>query len=162
MLQRCRSPLLALLGISALVAETSHTQAAGDEVVVGSDPFRPAVIVTENVPVIPEELIIRLREYQNVRAARFRGWGPDGRGILVQTRFANADQLHRVYEPGGRREQVTFFDEPTDGRFLPGPDTETLLLSSSAGGNENYQIYRHDGGRATVLFLQQHLLGDSP
>ena len=116
-----------------------------------ADSFRPAAIATENVPVVPPKLIERLRQYQNVRAASLRGWSPDGRGILVQTRFGNADQLHRVYEPGGRREQVTFFDEPTNGRLLPGRDVETLLLSMADGGNENYQLYRQEHGRATLL-----------
>ena len=35
-----------------------------------------------------------------------QGWAPDGTGILISTRFANAAQLHRVYTPGGRREQI--------------------------------------------------------
>src|SRR5438105_4143520 len=76
-----------------------------------ADPRRPPAIATEDVPVVPPELAERLRQYQNTRSAAFSGWSPDGRGVLVQTRFGNSAQLHRVYEPGGRREQVTFFDE---------------------------------------------------
>lgn len=117
------------------------------------DPFRPPAITTEDVPALPAELIERLRQYQSVRAAFFRGWAPDGRGILVQTRFGDTLQLHRVYEPGGRREQVSFYREPADGQFLPGNDADTLLVTMGAGGNEQYQIYRHDlgTGRATLL-----------
>ncbi len=74
------------------------------------DSYRPMAIQTSGVSNVPAELIERLRQYQNVRAASFRGWAPDGRGILIQTRFGNTSQLHRVYSPGGRREQVTFFD----------------------------------------------------
>lgn len=125
------------------------------------DPFRPAAITTENVPLVPQSLIDDLRQYQNVRSAAFQGWSPDGNGILIQTRFGNASQLHRVYEPGGRREQVTFFDEPVAGRFLPKSDSDTLLLEMSAGGDENYQIFLQRFGKTALLSdgSSRHLLG---
>ncbi|MBC7853014.1 MAG: S9 family peptidase [Pirellulaceae bacterium] len=105
------------------------------------DPRRPAAIETEEVPPVPAELQARLAQYQNLRAAGFAGWDPAGRGILIRTRFGNSLQLHRVYEPGGRREQITFFDEPVDGGFIPGTKDEEILLSMSSGGNENTQVY---------------------
>jgi hypothetical protein len=71
------------------------------------DPFRPPAIAVQDVPVVPGDLIERLRQYQAVRTATFQGWSPDGKGILIATRFGDTAQLHRVYEPGGRREQVT-------------------------------------------------------
>jgi hypothetical protein len=74
-----------------------------------ADPQRPPAIQTENVPAVPAELLERWRLYQNTRSAGFRGWSPDGKGVLVRTRFGETAQLHRVYEPGGRREQITFF-----------------------------------------------------
>ena len=81
-----------------------------------ADPRRPSAISTTGVPVVPAELVERLAQYQNVREASVQGWAPDGSGMLIRTRFGNSAQLHRVYEPGGRREQVTFFEEPTSGR----------------------------------------------
>ena len=116
-----------------------------------NDPLKPPAIETNNVPVVPADLVEGLRQYQNVRSASFRGWAPDGKGMLVQTRFGNTSQLHRVYEPGGRREQVTFFDEPARGRFVPAADDGALLVSMSSGGNEDYQISLVKGGRATRL-----------
>ena len=106
-----------------------------------SDPLKPAAIVTEEVPTIPPEFAARLAQYQNTRAAGFAGWDPAGKGMLVRTRFGNSTQLHRVYEPGGRREQITFEAEPVDGQFIPKVTDEALLLSMSAGGSENEQIY---------------------
>jgi dienelactone hydrolase len=144
------------------------------------DPRRPPAIATRDVPIVPPELAERLRQYQNTRSAVFSGWSPDGRGILIQTRFGNSAQLHRVYEPGGRREQVTFFDEPAGGRFIPGEDSSGLLVTMSRGGSENDQVYfldqaayrsalltdgksrnllgpvRHDGGRMIVLSNQRN------
>jgi dipeptidyl aminopeptidase/acylaminoacyl peptidase len=116
------------------------------------DRFRPPAITTEGVPAVPTDLWDRLRQYQNVRSANFSDWAPDGKGILIATQFGNTTQLHRVYEPGGRREQITFFDEPVlMGSFIPRADDGALLLSMSKGGDENYQIYLLDRSGKTVL-----------
>lgn len=108
------------------------------------DPRRPSAIEAQDVPVVPPELAARLAQYQSVRSAAFRGWAPDGSGILVATRFGNSAQLHRVYEPGGRREQITFYDEPVSGAFVPKSTDGAILLSMDKGGNENDQVYLMD------------------
>lgn len=105
-----------------------------------ADPRRPAEIETQDVPVIPDELATQLRQYQNTRAAVFQGWAPSGKGILIGTRFGDSAQVHRVYEPGGRREQLTFRDEPVSGGFLRHDARDRILLSYSRGGDENYQV----------------------
>jgi dipeptidyl aminopeptidase/acylaminoacyl peptidase len=105
---------------------------------------RPAAIQTQDVPPIPADFAARLRQYQNTRSASFAGWSPDGKGILIRTQFANAAQLHRVYEPGGRREQITFFDEPADGTFIRQAADGAILVSMSQGGSENDQLYLLD------------------
>jgi len=129
------------MGTLCLVISVATAILAGQS--AAEDPIRPPAITVENVPVIPPELRERLEQYQAVRSAAFRGWAPDGKGMLIATRFANTTQLHRVYEPGGRREQVTFYGEPVDGRFRRG-DTTELVLDVGTGGNENFQILRHD------------------
>ncbi|MDB5339263.1 MAG: ptpA 1 [Planctomycetaceae bacterium] len=105
-----------------------------------ADPQRPASMEVENVPVVPVELSERLQKYQAIRHARFRGWSPDGKGMLIQTQFGNTPQLHRVLTPGADRTQVTFEAEPVDGRFVPNR-TDGILTIMSAGGNENDQLY---------------------
>jgi dipeptidyl aminopeptidase/acylaminoacyl peptidase len=116
------------------------------------DRFRPPAITTEGVPAVPAALWDRLRQYQSVRTASFSDWAPDGNGILVATQFGNTTQLHRVYQPGGRREQITFFDEPAKGAFVPRAGDGSLLLSMSRGGSENDQIYLLErGGKAVLL-----------
>jgi len=111
------------------------------------DPNRPGAITTTGVPLVPQELCDRLSQYQNMRSADFLGWAPgesETHGILVRTRFGNSVQLHRVYQAGGRREQITFFDEPVTGRFISQAADGAALLSMSKGGNENEQIYLLD------------------
>ncbi|MBC8114023.1 MAG: S9 family peptidase [Candidatus Saccharimonas sp.] len=109
-----------------------------------SDPRRPAAIEAKEVPVVPAEIFARLAQYQSVRGASFRGFAPDGTGLLIGTRFGNSSQLHRVYEPGGRREQITFYDEPVSGGFLPKATDGAILMLMDAGGNENDQVYLLD------------------
>lgn len=118
-----------------------------------ADPARPSAIRTESVPLVPREMIERLQQYQSVRGASLAGWSPDGRGVLIRTRFGNAAQLHRVYNPGGRREQITFFEEPVGGRFLPAARDGAVLLTMSSGGNEQTQILLLDrvNYRTTLL-----------
>lgn len=148
------------IGVWSIVAGSNVHMGLGEE---PADRRRPPAIRSENVPPVPDELAERLRQYQNTRAASFAGWAPDGRGILVQTRFGNAPQLHRVYEPGGRREQLTFFDEPVGGRYIPEAKDGALLLTMSRGGNENDQIYAFQplGGKTVLLTdgTSRNLLG---
>lgn len=127
------------------------------------DARRPPAIATEEVPLVPLELAERLRQYQSVRLARFRGWAPDKSGILIQTQFGNTQQLHHVAEPGAARTQLTFFEEPVSGSYLPGRTANQLLLTTSAGGNENFQIFRADLATSQTLRLtdgaSRNLLG---
>jgi dipeptidyl aminopeptidase/acylaminoacyl peptidase len=92
------------------------------------------------VPSIPAELPERLRQFQAVRNAAFRGWYPDEQTMLIVTRFGDTNQLHRVSHPGGRREQLTFQTEPVNGRPVPGSSDGAIILSVSQGGNENDQV----------------------
>jgi dipeptidyl aminopeptidase/acylaminoacyl peptidase len=134
---------LVALAIAAVASPLSAADA---------DPLKPPAIETQDVPVISPEFAARLSQYQNTRAAGFAGWSPDGQGMLIRTRFGNSLQLHRVYDPGGRREQITFFAEPVDGTFIPEAKDGAILLSMSTGGSENDQIHLLDRiGFRTVL-----------
>jgi dipeptidyl aminopeptidase/acylaminoacyl peptidase len=131
-----------------------------------ADPNRPAAIATTGVPAVPQALVDRLTQYQNTRSAAFLGWSEqagDAGGILISTRFGNSVQLHRVYTPGGRREQITFFDEPCTGRFIPQAKDGAILLSMSKGGNENEQVYLLDRAAFKTTLLtdgkSRNLLG---
>ena len=141
--------LLALAG-SVTCSVTGQAQERSET----RDPRKPAAITATGVPLVPPELVERLRRYQNVRSAVFSGWSPDGQGMLVRTRFGNTDQLHRVGVAGGRRHQLTFFDEPASGRYLPGEHDGALMLTMSRGGDENYQVYvmgTHETGQVQRL-----------
>src|SRR5688500_16851840 len=96
----------------------------------------PAAVTTDGVPAVPEHITRRLAQYQSARSAAFEDFAGGG-SVLIATRFAAPVQLHLVPFPGGRREQITFSDEPVSGgMFVPG--TAEILYSQARGGDENY------------------------
>ena len=112
-------------------------------------------LVLENIPDTPAFLRERLRLYQAARSSVFLDFAPDGRGILIQTRFAETNQLHKVDAPLGMRRQITFFDEPVNSaQYRPGkwPKRE-ILFSRDYGGNELFQLYLVDEKNGDVVRL---------
>lgn len=99
-------------------------------------------LILEDVPEIPAALAERTNQYQQTRGANLVGWLPDG-GILMRTRFAETAQIHRVTQPLGMREQLTFFPEPI-GAAAPAPHGRSFLFGKDVGGNEFFQIYHFD------------------
>ncbi len=98
--------------------------------------------VTENIPPIPPDLVQRLQRYSNTRSAAFAGWTADG-GVLVSTRFGDTTQVHRVAQPGGAREQLTFYDEPVTS-VAANPRRDGFVFGRDAGGSEFWQLYWFD------------------
>src|SRR5690606_2962302 len=99
------------------------------------------------------ELIERLNRYQNTRGAAVDGWTGDG-CLLISTRFAETSQVHRVCEPLGMREQLTFFPEPVAGVTIA-PSTAPspgFVFAKDRGGDEFSQLYWFDAQtRETTL-----------
>ncbi|WP_426162883.1 prolyl oligopeptidase family serine peptidase [Sandarakinorhabdus sp. DWP1-3-1] len=110
----------------------------------------PAAVTADGVPAIPLALADAVRPYLENRSASFQGWDPVGKGMLIGTRFGNAQQLHTVAAPGAARTQISFEAEPVPGGTLS-PDGRTLLVGKDIGGNEFYQLYTLANGRLTLL-----------
>jgi dipeptidyl aminopeptidase/acylaminoacyl peptidase len=74
--------------------------------------------------------------------------------VLVSTRFAETAQAHRVCEPLGMREQLTFYPEPVSG-ITPAPEdarADGFVFGKDKGGDEFSQLYWFDARtRATTL-----------
>ena len=102
-------------------------------------------MILEDVPEISKEIKSRIQQYQNTRSASFADWLPNNEGILISTRFGNTNQLHIINNPGGARNQITFFDEPVNnGLFSPSPEYNGFIFTKDIGGNEFSQIYWYD------------------
>jgi dipeptidyl aminopeptidase/acylaminoacyl peptidase len=132
--------LLAMLAAGAIAASATRTEANNGN------------LVMEDVPPIPANIVDDLVRYQNVRSASFEGWKEDGSGVLIRTRFADVDQLHRVDAPGGARRQLTYYGEPV-GSVASQPKGDKILFTRDAGGSEFAQIFVLDPatGGATML-----------
>jgi dipeptidyl aminopeptidase/acylaminoacyl peptidase len=110
----------------------------------------PAAITAEGVPPLPLELADRARPYLEARAAGFAGWDPKKRAVLINTRFANVAQLHRVEQPLGARTQISFEAEPMFGSYAPRKG-DVLVASKDRGGDEYHQLYTLENGRLKLL-----------
>jgi len=132
--------VLALLAASAFAASVNRTEANNGN------------LVMEDVPPIPADIVDDLNRYQNVRSGNFQGWQEDGAGILITTRFADVDQLHRVDMPGGARHQLTYYGEPI-GEVAKQPRGDKIVFTRDAGGSEFAQIFLMDpeSGGAKML-----------
>ncbi len=107
----------------------------------------------EGIPSIPISLTDKVRKYTEARGASVLDWHPTQRSMLVSTRFANSNQVHRVSAPGGSRYQLTFFNEPVGNAAFEPNTGKYFLFTKDVGGNEFGQIYRQDTatGESTLL-----------
>jgi dipeptidyl aminopeptidase/acylaminoacyl peptidase len=103
----------------------------------------PDSIVAQGVPGVSGELKAQLRRYQNARSASFSGWLGGRREVLIGTRFADTNQVHRVAFPGGARAQLTFLDDRVV-TAEPSPVAPAFAFGADEGGAENYQIFVQD------------------
>jgi len=87
----------------------------------------------------------------------------DDGGALVRWNPTGTLQLYRVRPGASAAEQLTNFDEPVLGRFVPGRDQ--ILLQMDEGGNERAQLYLLDpqpGARPEPLVVEPELLHVGP
>ena len=100
---------------------------------------------SEDIPEIPRALIDHLNRYQNTRGASVAGWTRDG-CLVINTRFAETSQVHRVCQPLGMREQLTFYPEPVSGvEVAPAASgRDGFVFGKDVGGNEFAQLYWFD------------------
>ena len=137
---------------AAAEAPPAPSAAPSSTTVAPMEPM-PAALVVDGVPPVPRVLVEEVGRYTEARAADFVDWHPVDHELLIATRFANTDQIHRVKMPKGDRTQLTFFPEPvTTARFEPVAGKYFLFLKDK-GGDEFNQIYRADltDGKITLL-----------
>ncbi len=108
---------------------------------------------TEGIPALSVELSERLARYQNTRGATFAGWLDEG-GLLITTRFGETDQVHRVAQPLGMREQLTFFSEPLMAtQATPGKGPDGFVFGKDVGGSEFWQLHFYDMATREIELL---------
>ncbi len=111
-------------------------------------------LVTQDIPPVPDRIVEKMYQYQSVRSVSFSDWTPDGKSMLVTTRFGETNQFHMIDMPGGARKQITFFREPVrSGSFYPGKDKRVFYFTKDVGGGEFFQLFSFDleNGRYEML-----------
>ncbi len=141
--------MIALLLASAAAPVVAQDQAAPAATPAPAVP-KPAALTAEDMPPIPLALADTARPYLEARGAGFAGWDPNARAVLISTRFANVNQLHRVAQPMGARTQISFEAEPVSGSYAP-TKGDVIVVSKDRGGDEYYQIHSLSNGRLTLL-----------
>jgi dipeptidyl aminopeptidase/acylaminoacyl peptidase len=138
--RRLVSLLLFGLLAAGCVSQLQDTEAGARGAAVSER--REGALILRDVPEVPVEVRERLRQYQNTRSARARGWIGDG--LLIATRFGESSQLHLVEQPQGARRQVTFFAEPVSQAYVSPQNDEGFIFARDAGGSEFYQLFWFD------------------
>lgn len=114
-------------------------------------------LVLENVAEASAETLARLAPFSNVRSAQFAAWRPDGKGMLVLTRFGQTAQIHSVAAPGAARFQLTFFDEPIGGVIAsPNPEVDAVVFARDVGGNEMFQLHWMELAGGAIRQITKH------
>ena len=80
-----------------------------------------------------------LRQLLEIRTAYPADFSDDGESVLVLSNLKDTLQLYRVARTGGDLEQLTDFEDPVSGQFVPG--NGRILLAKDSGGNERIQLY---------------------
>jgi len=116
--------------------------------------FQPnSALVVEGIPPVPASIAQQADRYTQVRAAAFLDWHPTKREMLINTRFGDVPQVHRVAAPGGARTQLTFFpDRVTSARYDPVAG-KFFIFSKDIGGGEWFQYYRYDVDSGDITLL---------
>ncbi len=112
---------------------------------------KPAALTADGLPAVPAALAERTRPYLEFRTATFLGWHPRDRSMLVATRFGNTNQVHRVAQPGGARQQLTFEEDRIIGASHAPVTGDVTVVQKDVGGNEFFQLYTLANGRLTLL-----------
>ncbi len=136
--------------IAAILLATATPALAQEQAVEPAAP-KPAAVVADGIPPVPQELVSETRPYFEYRTAGFADWDPESRAMYIGTRFGDVSQLHRVARPGAARTQLTFEAEPIGGVSVSPGAGDVKLISKDIGGNEFYQIYRLEDGKLTML-----------
>src|SRR5207253_2635782 len=103
--------------------------------------------------------MLDLRALLEMRQARPLSFSPDGERLLVASNMPGTQQLYVLPARGGALEQLTSFQEPVTGQFLP---DGRVLLEVDEGGNERTQLYVLDGGETKPLVVDERYIHRTP
>ncbi len=128
--------------LAAAIAVTPATAA---------DVEKPAALVADGIPAVPDSLADATRPYMEFRTATLQGWNPKTRSILITTRFGNTAQVHEVATPMGMRRQVTFEADTIASASYARKRGDVMVVQKDVGGSEFWQLYTLYNGRLKLF-----------
>jgi len=111
---------------------------------------RPAALMADNIPALPQNIIANSANYLHFRSARFVDWDASDKSMIISTRFGETDQLHKVRAPLAQRQQISFGEEPVRSARVS-PSGAHILFQRDRGGDEVNQIFALQEGKAQLL-----------
>lgn len=108
---------------------------------------------SEGIPPIPDTLVDEVNRYTEFRTAAMESWHPKLKEMLIKTRFADTQQIHRVKFPLGERKQLTFFKDNISSASYQPTNGDYFVFSKDVGGDENYQLFRFDCKSGDIVML---------
>jgi dipeptidyl aminopeptidase/acylaminoacyl peptidase len=118
---------------------------------LAADVEKPAALVADGIPAVPDSLAEATRPYMEFRTAALQGWNPRSRSILITTRFGNTAQVHEVATPMGMRRQVTFEADTIAGASYARTRGDVMVVQKDVGGSEFWQLYTLVDGRLKLF-----------
>lgn len=110
------------------------------------------------VPPVDAQDKALLKPYLEARVGTSFGWLPHGDGLLIGTRFADTQQLHKIQQPLGARTQLSFDSEPVLTAVVNfNTSAPAAIYSRDTGGDEQFQLYCFD-----FLTQKTQLLSEGP
>ena len=141
-------PLLAAVSAALLLPAVALADPAPSGVVAPNEN-----LLVDGVPPVPATVAEKASRYGEFRAATLADWSPDGKAMLILTRFGDTNQIHLVRTPGGARTQLTFFPDRVEGAQFDPIHGNYVVLHKGAGGAEFFQNYRYDFSDGSVTLL---------
>ncbi len=110
-------------------------------------------LVIKDVPSPPMSLVDRVSLYTDFRNVHIGSWHPQKRELLIETRFADTTQVHLVKQPGGDRQQLTFYKDTANNGSFQTTEGDYFVFDKDSGGNEFFQKYSYEVPSKKVTLL---------
>lgn len=152
------SKFLLALSLAATLAGCASAPRTPSEAAAPATTARTeGALVYDGMPPLDLSLKEQLRPYLEARTATFKGWLPEDGGVVILTRFGDSNQIHKVVQAEGARQQLTFFDEPVaDVAISADASINGLIFTRDSGGDENFQLYFQRLDTLTIRPLTQN------
>ena len=126
---------------AAVLSSNAADESKGEETANALPPGQNLIL--QNIPRPPFSLVEEIERYTEFRKATVSDWHPTKKAMIIETRFGDTSQAHLVENPGGARQQLTFFrDAVREPTYQPATG-DFFVFNKDKGGDEFFQKYAY-------------------